>query len=140
MFKRPYSLGGTKALGIIFLVMSPDISYFLVRKQKYIMMFQLQALPLTSNYSYSCTKFHSNTDFSCHRLLAEFGDLAWNNPNRYWCIINPRQTFKAPLHDQKTHVWCAITATRIRSTFFFKIALFMSRRETLSTYCQGKLF
>jgi hypothetical protein len=31
--------------------------------------------------------------------------------NRYWSIINPKQTFEVPLHDQKIGVWCAITAS-----------------------------
>jgi hypothetical protein len=32
-----------------------------------------------SNYGY--TKFHSKQKFTCHRLLAKFDDLAWNNPS-----------------------------------------------------------
>jgi hypothetical protein len=33
-----------------------------------------------SNYSY--TKFHSKQKLSCHRLLAKYDDLAWNNPSK----------------------------------------------------------
>jgi hypothetical protein len=39
--------------------------------------------------------------------------------NRYWSSINPRQTFKVALHDQKIGVWCAITASRNVGTIFF---------------------
>jgi hypothetical protein len=39
--------------------------------------------------------------------------------NRYWSSINPKQTFEVPLHDQKTGVWSAITASRIVGPIFF---------------------
>jgi hypothetical protein len=59
--------------------------------------------------------------------LAFFTDEAWFHlsgdinaqNNRYWSSINPRQTFEVPLHDQKTGVWCAITASWIVGPIFF---------------------
>jgi hypothetical protein len=60
--------------------------------------------------------------------LTFFTDEAWFHlngyinaqNNRYWSSINPRQTFEVPLPDQKTGVWCAITASRIVGPIFFK--------------------
>jgi hypothetical protein len=67
--------------------------------------------------------------------LTVFTDEAWFHlrgyisaqNNRYWCSINPKQTFEVPLHDQKIGVWCAITASRIVGPiFFFKTLLIQS--------------
>lgn len=41
--------------------------------------------------------------------------------SRYWSTVNPRQNFKAPLHDQKIAVWCA--AARIVGPSFSECAI-----------------
>jgi hypothetical protein len=60
--------------------------------------------------------------------LTFFTDEAWFHlsgyinaqNNRCWSSINPKQTFKVPLHDQKIGAWRAITASLIAGSIFFK--------------------
>jgi hypothetical protein len=53
--------------------------------------------------------------------------------NRYWCSINPRQTFEVPLHDQKIGVCCAITASQIVGPIFFENTI-NSERYVMTFY------
>ena len=40
--------------------------------------------------------------------------------NRMWCESRPTNWIEIPLHDEKIHVWCAISANRIFGPFYFE--------------------
>jgi hypothetical protein len=71
------------------------------------------------------------------RNVTFFTDEAWFHLNghiivessRYWSAIHPLQTFEVSLQDQKTAVWCAITATRTVGPDFLKHCLKAEERH-----------